>query len=261
MQLRCEDVTCDLDPRGGGRINALRVGDLDVLRTPEDDPDHCGSFPMAPWAGRTRDGRFRFDGVTHHLPVNQPPHAIHGTVRDRAWTVEDADAQHARLSCDLGVDWPFDGWAEQTITAFDDRLELTLSVHAASGPMPASLGWHPWFRREGANGPVKLDLKAGGMYQRDDTPIATRTIVKPPKGPWDDCFVELARPPKLTWPGQLVLTVESSCPCVVVYDEPAEALCVEPQTAPPDALNCGDAATVTPDNPLRATMRWHWRRT
>jgi len=255
VQLRCEDVTCDVDPRAGGRVTALRVGELDVLLTPDDDPRHYGMFPMAPWAGRTRDGRFRFGDVTHHLPINQPPHAIHGTVRDRPWTLEDANPLHARLSCDLGTAWPFDGWAEQTVTVFDDRLELTLSVQTAGAPMPASLGWHPWFRK-----PTKVELKAAAMYERDDDHITLRTRQKPMRGPWDDCFTDLTRPPKLTWVGQLALVVESDCPCVVVYDEPDAATCVEPQTAPPDALNHDDAAIVTPDEPLRASMTWRWTR-
>ena len=43
---------------------------------------------MAPWTGRVRHGRFTFGGVDYQLPLNKPPHAIHGTVRDHEWTVE-----------------------------------------------------------------------------------------------------------------------------------------------------------------------------
>jgi aldose 1-epimerase len=48
-----------------------------------------------------------------------------------------------------------------------------------------------------------------------------------------------------------------------VYDEPAEAICVEPQTAPPDAFNLAAARSeeppvAAPGRPMRATMRWHW---
>ena len=38
----------------------------------------------------------------------------------------------------------------------------------------------------------------------------------------------------------------------------AQALCVEPQTAPPDALNTGPAI-VEPGRPLIAEMTWTWR--
>ena len=44
---------------------------------------------------------------------------------------------------------------------------------------------------------------------------------------------------------------------VVVFDELAEAVCVEPQTGPPDALTL-EPFVVTPDHPLTTTMTWTW---
>jgi len=58
--------------------------------------------------------------------------------------------------------------------------------------------------------------------------------------------------------GFLELTLESDCRDWVVFTEPADALCVEPQTAPPGALGV-DAAVVEPGVPLTATMTWRWR--
>jgi galactose mutarotase-like enzyme len=46
---------------------------------------------------------------------------------------------------------------------------------------------------------------------------------------------------------------------VVLFDQLAEAVCVEPQTGPPDALTL-EPMVVTPDRPLTATMSWSWRR-
>ncbi len=51
-------VSVDLD--AGGRIASWVVGDLELLVGREADPMRWGLFPMAPWAGRVRDGRFRF---------------------------------------------------------------------------------------------------------------------------------------------------------------------------------------------------------
>jgi aldose 1-epimerase len=63
----------------------------------------------------------------------------------------------------------------------------------------------------------------------------------------------------LTWPGQLELTVSSPEQWVVVYDEQEAAVCVEPQTGPPDGLNTRPRL-VTPLEPLEATTTWTWRR-
>lgn len=52
--------------------------------------------------------------------------------------------------------------------------------------------------------------------------------------------------------------IRSDCPTWVVYTIPTEALCVEPQTAPPDALNIGPTI-VEPGQPLIAQMTWTWR--
>lgn len=247
-----------VDPQMGGRIAALWVAGLDLLvgrpGGPNVDPLAWGLYPMAPWAGRVRAGRFRFAGGEHVLPLRLPPHAIHGTVLDRAWRREGS----GRYAIDLGPDWPWPGRARQEITLTPDALTLRLSVESAGPPFPASLGWHPWFRRTLARGgPVDLQLRAESMWLRGADGIPTGEQVPPPPGPWDDCFDGVAQPLELVWPGALRLALTSSARCWVVYDEPAHAVCVEPQTAPPDALN-DDAALVEPGTPLAAefTLRW-----
>lgn len=63
----------------------------------------------------------------------------------------------------------------------------------------------------------------------------------------------------LTWPGQLELTVSSPAEWVVVYDEQAEAICVEAQTGPPNGLNTAPRL-VTRIEPLEIAATWSWRR-
>lgn len=220
---------------------------------------------MVPFAGRVRDGRFEFGGRRHELRVNLPPHAIHGTVLERRWKAVD----DRTITTELGPSWPFAGRAVQRFELAAGRLTCRLELHADEA-MPASIGWHPWFRRRllsttggarigEAAGPLELDLDAGAMFRRDATGIATGERVEPPPGPWDDCFTELRQPPVVRWPRFLELTIESDCPTWVVYTVPDHAVCVEPQTAPPDALNTGAASIVTPGRPLTAEMTWTWR--
>ena len=57
----------------------------------------------------------------------------------------------------------------------------------------------------------------------------------------------------LTWPEQLELKVTSRAEWVVVYDEQAEAVCVEPQSGPPNGLNTHPA----PGHPHRAAGDLH----
>ena len=51
----------------------------------------------------------------------------------------------------------------------------------------------------------------------------------------------------------------STCDHVVLYDQPRHAICVEPQTGPPDALNHLERATlVRRGHPLVAEMSLTW---
>jgi aldose 1-epimerase len=61
------------------------------------------------------------------------------------------------------------------------------------------------------------------------------------------------------WPGLLEVALAASVTHWVYYDQPAHAVCVEPQTAPPDALNLG-GAVLEPGGSLGATFNWAWRR-
>lgn len=266
LRLEAPSVQAIIDLARGGRLASMVIDGRELLVTEGVGRMSWGSFPMAPFAGRVRDGRFTFRGERHELPIEMPPHAIHGTVIDRSWQRLDERS----IGTALGPDWPFAGRAIQRFELQEGRLDFTLEVHSEE-PMPVSMGWHPWFRRRlpavdrtggfdpGAlTAPVELELDAGSMYVRDAAGITTLDRVAPVPGPWDDCFTDLRRPPVLRWPGFLELTIDSDCRDWVVYTVPAESLCVEPQTAPPDALNL-DPAIVEPGRPLIARMTWIWR--
>ena len=211
---------------------------------------------MAPWAGRIRRGRFAFAGREHQLPLGMPPHAIHGVAYDRPWRVVGSD----QIEIDLDGRWPFRGRVTQRFAVTDGGLDIEMTIEADE-PMPATIGWHPWFRRslEPGGEPVTLTLDAAEMLVRDDEGIPSGERIAPPPGPWDDAFTGLRTNPVLAWPG-LRLELASSCPWWVVYTFPEHAVCVEPQSGPPDAANSGSQA-VGPGAPMTHTMAWRWERT
>lgn len=255
LRLRTEGASAVVDSRRGGRLASLRVAGLELLVTDRSGPTGWGSFPMVPFAGRVRDGRFSWAGKEHQLPRNHGAHAMHGTVFSRPWDVVDAHT----ITTDLGPVWPFRGHVEQRFDLRPDRLRIEMEVHGDE-PMPVSAGWHPWFRRRLERGdPVHLWLDAAFMDERGPDHLPTGEQVAPTPGPWDDCFGGLARPPILRWDHALEVEVASSCDRVVVFDELAHAICVEPQTHPPDALR-HRAAEVRPGVPLTLWMELRWRR-
>ena len=146
-KLTAGDAELTLEPGHGCRIASLRVAGTELLR----QGDRFGAFLMVPWAGRTENGVFRNGGVTHQLPVDAPPHAIHGTVYLRTWepVPPDGPGECMAWTTALGPDWPFAGTCRQDLALFPDRLEQTVEV-LADEPMPVSVGWHPWFLRGAA---------------------------------------------------------------------------------------------------------------
>ncbi len=225
------------------------------------DPLTWGCYPMVPFAGRIRGGRFRWGGSVHELTPNHAGHAMHGTVFDRRWLIEHADDGYLRLRGELGPGWPFDGWAIQELALSADQLELRLEVHAAALPFPATAGWHPWFRRQLAVGAaLEVELDATRWYPLGPDGLPLGTIEpRPPARPWDDCFTAVTWPVRLTWPGALEMTLTSTCDHVVLYDHPRHAICVEPQSGPPDAHNLDMARIVRRHDPLVIEAALAWR--
>ena len=152
------------------------------------------------------------------------------------------------------------GCVTQRFAVRENGIDVEMALEADEA-MPATIGWHPWFRRalEPGGAPVDLTLDAAHMLVRDAEGIPSGARVPPPDGPWDDCFTGLRADPVLEWPG-LRLTLSSSCPWWVVYTQPAYAVCVEPQSGPPDAANA-DPEVVARGATLAHAMRWRWERT
>lgn len=255
IQLHCGELSVEVAPKAGGRIAQIRFDGVEQLVGPG-EADYSaiawGSYPMAPWAGRIRRGRFEFDGRTHQLPVNLGEHAIHGVAFVLPWQVDARSPQLLELSLALPEDerWPFGGMCRQRILLGERELRLELSVSAGERAMPVSFGWHPWFRK-----PERLEFSPQRMYPRDAEGMTVLPLCEVPAGPWDDCFINDA-PVTLHRAGQS-LRLTSDCTQWVVFDELAHATCVEPQTGPPDAFNLAPRV-LEPGQAASAWYRMEW---
>lgn len=254
--LRAGRLDVALAPDAGGRIAQIRYDGIDWLIGPDDGWPATiawGCYPMVPWAGRVRAGRFDLDGRAHALPVNFGGHAIHGVGFSRPWRIDTLGADSATLSLALPRDayWPFGGIATQSVRVERDRLHLELAVQADEEAMPAVLGWHPWFRK-----PDRLIFAPTAMYPRDGQGIATLPRVTPIPGPWDDCFVADGRI-ALERNGQR-LNLRADTDHWVVFDAASHATCVEPQTGPPDAFSLAPRV-LQPRQQRRLSFELAWQ--
>jgi aldose 1-epimerase len=258
-KLTAGDAELTLRPHEGCRIASLKVGGTELLR----QGDRFGAFLMVPWCGRTENGVFRNGGVTHQLPVDAAPHAIHGTGRHAAWQeAAPATGTTAAYYFDLADPWPYPGRVTHTVELTPTQVKLTLSVEASVDSFPAQAGWHPWWLRNLGQGgqDVELAFTAAWQEERGDNHLPNGNRVDPRPGPWDDCFgmpdgVDVT----LTWPGEMRVRVNSPSEWAVIYTEQPEAVCVEPQSGPPNGLNTLPRL-VTPIDPLEISTVWSWQR-
>jgi aldose 1-epimerase len=280
IELRAGSATATIDPERGGRLASLRVGDRELLVGPPDATDrsiHWGSFLMAPWPGRLADGRLQFRGRTWQLRKTHGRHAIHGLVWGRAWEVECAEASGAELHVALAGDgWPFGGEVRQSLRLEAHALTLDAEVRAGDLAMPAALGWHPWIRRDAVGGEPSLLVDAGKVLERRrmlptgrELPVARRTDLRgrPALGRrrLDDAYLGASSPAFLLGVDmELRVSFDAACDTVVVYT-PWNAVCIEPQSAWPNALGLPDQEArlagrrdLEPGEALRARMTLSW---
>lgn len=253
ISLSNERTILIIDPDDGGRVVSLVIDGYELLRDEKCNEDKSifgyGSFPMAPYAGRIRHGKFEFDGEEIQLEnLADAPHALHGTAIYQKWKVIEQTDLSCVISTDIKSGWPYQGIVTQKFMLQPNTIGMTM-VLTAIDRMPAWLGFHPWFRKEisGVNYSLKADFE--WMYVRDNQKVATPKIVRPKPLPWDDCFVGDNPNVEISWGDLLQLKLRSNWKYWVIYSEKRDAICLEPQTAPPNAielnqcqiLNAGDS--------------------
>jgi aldose 1-epimerase len=271
-----------VDPAAGGRLASLVVAGRERLITAPDPTAPLpsitwGSFAMLPWVGRMRDGHLVWHGTDVRLPRNLAGHAIHGATYDRAWTVIDQRSDAVELELRFGPSdrWPVGATARQRIRLMDGGLDQRIVVEA-DAPMPVAVGWHPWFRRDPGEAirvvvpaPTVLETTAdliptGGLVAVDDltdlrsgAPIGERRL--------DHAYVAVDGPCSIAWT-DLELTMTAAPLTSVVVHSPPGSVCLEPQTAWPDAIRLGVAGYPSGLRELgsgatfEASTTWSWRR-
>jgi aldose 1-epimerase len=249
-----------LAPATGGGVARLSLGGRTVLRPASDadvasgDPLRLAEFPMAPWVNRIAGGRMDWAGETIDVsgaPVNEAL-GLHGFAWRVPWRVDQADPASATLSLDWcgGDVWPFACRMERTFCLSDEDLHASMSIrNLGTREMPVSIGWHPCFPARQARLqavvrdawetdarliPVGRGLASVAARLREGADVADLSL--------DHCFNDWDGVARLTYPGHTVEVRAPGCRYLQVYaPHGQEFLCVEPQTAMPDAFGRPDS--------------------
>ena len=268
------DLRLVLDPAAGGTVVSFTHREQPILRAAlphSDDPRDRAAFPLVPFSGRIDRGRFKLDGHRVELPPNMPPepHAIHGHGWQSSWQVTTQTARRASLELVHAAGaWPWDYLATQTFALQGNqlRVELTLTNNAPQ-PMPAGLGWHPYFPRDLS---AELDDRAVRLRApvRAFWPNSADTISLAPTVPdWlqdleqgisieklnlDNAF-SVAEPPvqpvSIHWVRtgiEVSLAASPNLGHLIIYTPPGEPyFCVEPVSHAPNCLNSSLESDLT----------------
>lgn len=259
------DLTLELLPDLGAAVATLRYQGRDVLRpTPSgvDDPFETAAFALVPFANRIADGVFRVGDREIRIERNAPgqAHPLHGHGWRQPWRVESAVRDQVVLSYEHPPDsWPWRYLARQSVTLRADSLEVALSVeNRDSTPMPAGLGWHPYFHK-GPGARLKAHLE--GVWLTDEESLPARLAQGTHFGQWSRGD-EVARQELLDhchtgWPGVaeillpqagllLALTASRALRWLHLYSPPGkDFFCVEPVSQMPNAVNRSAPPAVT----------------
>lgn len=259
------ELTIELLPDLGAAVATLRYQGRDVLRpTPAgaSDPFETAAFALVPFANRIADGRFRVGEREVRIERNAPgqAHPLHGHGWRRPWRVESAGRDSAVLSFEHPADsWPWHYIARQTVTLRADSLEVALSVeNHDSTPMPAGLGWHPYFHK-GPGALLRAHLE--GVWLTDEESLPVRLAHGTRFGQWgrgdEVARTELIDHCHTGWPGvaeillpeerlRLALTASRAMHWLHIYSPPGkDFFCIEPVSHMPNAINRSAPSAIT----------------
>lgn len=213
----------------------------------------AGCFPLMPFSGRIRDGRFRFEGREVQLPLNFPPerHAIHGHGWQARWRVARHGATRAVLEFLHDADgWPWSYAARQIFELDGEDLSVTIGVeNRSTTAMPVGIGLHPYFVRT-PNARVQASVRE--VWETDEEVMPVRLAPALPDYPLEHGFAPASRfvdnafsgwsgTATIEWPewdAALRITAQAPLRNLVVYTPPNEDFfCVEPVSNTTDAFN------------------------
>jgi aldose 1-epimerase len=236
---------------------------------------------LAPWANRLGARRYEVDGIVvdlDGLDLHTDEHGlpIHGTMTARpGWEVLDLSRDSLAARFDFGAHpdllasfpFPHELRIEASVEATTLRIDTTL-VPTGDHPVPISFGYHPYLRLPGEQREdVRLRLPERRHLELDDRQLPTgRTHVEEAEDEavgsrtFDDLY-ELGDDRWLALAGggrRLVLELGDGYGHAQVFTPPAaETICLEPMTAPVNALVDGACALAMPGTSFTARFSLH----
>jgi len=241
-------------------------------------PTRSGIPILFPFPNRIRDGRFSWNSQAYQQPLNDPAgkNSIHGFVCRHSWHVKHFNAKDdlATLTAEFQACadapqefklWPGDYKLTMRFLLSPDSLSLSATMHnPGPEPLPAGLGYHPYFRMpftdDASAGDCTVTVPAESLWQLvDNLPTGKKTPVDAARDlrqqrPFadlhlDDVLTDLksgvpehmlhlrasVHQPNV---GAIEVWTSNSFQQLVAFTPPhRQAICFEPYTCASDAIN------------------------
>lgn len=225
---------------------------------------------LAPWPNRLAGGAWTADGVLYEGDCNDGgKHALHGLVYDAEFAVQQQSPTSVTLCYDLGDDAIYPFAVRITITYTIEKCGLVCEISATNRSdvrVPIALGAHPYFpydpdTRLVTSAPQFAEVGADMIPTGNLLPSSSRGVIANGETvlgavSLDNCFSGMTRDG--SGRAETALQYRDGAVTVVWQDDQldylqmftkpdfpwaagsAGAIGIEPQSAPPNALNSGD---------------------
>jgi galactose mutarotase-like enzyme len=251
LHLTCGDTEVAIAPHRGAIVTSFRVGERELLYLDEatfNDPSKNvrGGIPVLfPSPGKLDDDRWRYATITGELKQ-------HGFARNVAWHVEATTASSAALlmrsDAATRLSYPWDFTATLTYRVASNELTIGFEVRNESNTaMPFAFGLHPYFALQDKSG-ARIPTRATRAFDN-----VTKKIVPFSAFVFSRAEVDLHLIDHDSNRG----TLELSDGATIAIDTSPEFIrwivwsvaskdyvCLEPWTAPGNALNSGEGLIV-----------------
>ena len=256
-----------------GFDHVARPGGLAAVRG-----GHTAGVPLLyPWANRLSRMHYAAAARTvslRGLPLHTDDAGLpmHGTMLGRdVWTIAALGRGRVDAWCDLGAHpdlldaFPFPHVLHVSVRVGRRRVRVDTTVEAAGGsPVPVAFGWHPYWRLPGRRDDWTVELPDLAHARLDRRGIPTGRARTEPAGPralrdreFDDLVAFAGdRTARLRGGGRFLrLALDHGYPFLQVFAPAGRGFCcLEPMTAPTNALVTGDHPTVRPGASFAASF-------